>query len=62
MGTDDSIQIIKNAIEELTDKHQDAWNRMDIKRAGRYWESAQTLRRFLDERVNNSRRQGVRQS
>ena len=49
MGRNDAIQIIKNAIEELSDRHQTAWNEMNIKQAGKYWESAQTLRRFLNE-------------
>ncbi len=49
MGRNDAIQIIKNAIEELSDRHQTAWNEMNIKQAGKYWESAQTLRRVLNE-------------
>ena len=59
MGTNDAIQIVRNAIEELSDRHQTAWNNMEIGKAQRYWDASQTLRRFLDERVNSSRRQGI---
>ena len=59
MGRNDAIQIIKRAIQELSDKHQVAWNEMDIKKAGSYWESAQTLRRFMDE-LTSTKGQGIR--
>lgn len=59
MGRNDAIQIIKNAIEELSDRHQTAWNEMKIKDAGKYWESAQTLRRFLNE-LTSTQGQGIR--
>ena len=59
MGRNDAIQIIKNAIEELSGRHQTAWNEMNIKQAGKYWESAQTLRRFLNE-LTNTQGQGIR--
>ena len=59
MGRNDAIQIIKNAIQELSDKHQTAWNEMEIKKAGNYWESAQTLRRYLDE-LTGTQGQGIR--
>ena len=62
MGTNESVRIIRKAIQTLSDKHQEAWNEMKVGKAKFYWESAQTLRRFLDERVNSSKRQGVRQS
>ncbi len=59
MGRNDAIQIIKNAIEELSDRHQTAWNEMNIKQAGKYWESAQTLRRFLNE-LTSTQGQSIR--
>ena len=59
MGRNDAIQIIKNAIEELSDRHQTAWNEMEIKDAGKYWESAQTLRRFLNE-LTSTQGQSIR--
>ena len=59
MGRNDAIQIIKNAIQELSDKHQTAWNEMEIKDAGKYWESAQTLRRFLNE-LTSTQGQSIR--
>ena len=59
MGRNDAIQIIKNAIEELSDRHQAAWNEMNIKQAGKYWESAQTLRRFLNE-LTSTQGQSIR--
>ena len=59
MGRNDAIQIIKRAIQELSDKHQTAWNEMNIKQAGDYWESAQTLRRFMDE-LTSTQGQGIR--
>ena len=59
MGRNDAIQIIKNAIEELSDRHQTAWNEMNIKHAGKYWESAQTLRRFLNE-LTSTQGQSIR--
>ena len=59
MGRNDAIQIIKNAIEELSDRHQTAWNEMNIKQAGKYWESAQTLSRFLNE-LTSTQGQSIR--
>ena len=59
MGRNDAIQIIKNAIEVLSDRHQTAWNEMEIKDAGKYWESAQTLRRFLNE-LTSTQGQSIR--
>ena len=59
MGRNAAIQIIKNAIEELSDRHQTAWNEMNIKQAGKYWESAQTLRRFLNE-LTSTQGQSIR--
>ena len=59
MGRNDAIQTIKNAIEELSDRHQTAWNEMNIKQAGSYWESAQTLRRFMNE-LTDTKGQGIR--
>ena len=59
MGRNDAIQIIKHAIQELSDKHQTAWNEMKIKDAGNYWESAQTLRRFMNE-LTDTQGQGIR--
>jgi len=59
LGRNDAIQIIKNAIEELSDRHQTAWNEMNIKQAGKYWESAQTLRRFLNE-LTSTQGQSIR--
>ena len=59
MGRNDAIQIIKNAIEELSDRHQTAWNEMNIKQAGKYWESAQTLRRFLND-LTSTQGQSIR--
>ena len=59
MGRNDAIQIIKHAIEELSDRHQTAWNEMNIKQAGKYWESAQTLRRFLNE-LTSTQGQSIR--
>ena len=59
MGRNDAIQIIRNAIENLRDKHQIAWNDMEISKAKRYWDSAQTLRRYLDG-FESSRGQGIR--
>ena len=61
MGRNDAIQIIKNAIEELSDRHQTAWNEMKIKDAGKYWESAQTLRRFLNE-LTSTQGQSIRRT
>ena len=59
MGRNDAIQIIKRAIQELTDKHQTASNEMNIKKAGSYWESAQTLRRVMNE-LTDTKGQGIR--
>ena len=59
MGRNDAIQIKKNAIEERSDRHQTAWNEMNIKQAGKYWESAQTLRRFLNE-LTSTQGQSIR--
>ena len=59
MGRNDAIQIIRNAIENLSDKHQEAWNDMEIGKTKRYWDSAQTLRRYLDG-FEDSQGQGIR--
>ena len=59
MGRNDAIQIIRRAIEELSDKNQTAGKEKNINQAGDYGESAQTLGWFMDG-LTSTKGEGIR--